>query len=953
MKEQKQRIQCHFISNTHWDREWRYSAQRTRHMLASMLEMVFDIFERDAGFAYFHLDSQTMPIQDYLEVYPEKTDLVKKYVSEGKLLVGPWFCLPDEFCVSGESLIRNLLLGHKMAKELGAVSKTGYSPFGWGQISQLPQIYLGFGIDVASFYRGINTYVAPRSEFIWESPDGSRIIASRLGARPRYNVWYVVQRPVYWNLGDENNREMSWRAGHAPFHFVDKDKREMDYQYAHPRFEYHAENVPRRAAQAIEEQDGDWSTPHRFWSAGHDSSSPDIREVRMIADCAEALRETADVFPSTVKAFQEGLKAERRADWPVVRGEMRHPYTKGSVSALMGWIISARTWIKQENFRTERDLILYAEPLAVFAALLGAPYPKQFIATAYNWLLQNHGHDSIGGCGRDVVYDDVAYRFHQSREISACVTERAMMDIAGSVDLTDWTPDMMALVVLNPLPFARSGVVDLAVEIPLEWTCQGIEILDVNGGKLPLQVCGKTATSRIVQSPNDVANFFPVVRYAVRAELPAVPGMGYTTYRIAPLGYTRSVTPRSLRTSVNTMENEFLAVTMNPNGTFDLTDKQTGGRYLGLGYFVDSGEVGNPWEHVPPENDAIYTTLAELARISVTMEGELETAFRVEIDWPLPLGRTQSDKARCSATRVVRIVSEITLRKGQRWLEIETTIENTVEDHYLRVCFPTRINSEHVHVQSQFDVVQRPVATPDYSLFDERPMSEHPMCSFVDIDDGTRGLALLNEGLKAYTSHDDEQRTIDLTLLRCFPLRICVTQEMTDYSDLDKGSQCLGQSRYRYGVMPHRGDWVEGDVWRASESFNAIFHAAQIGPSQRGRAPLTRSFLELDPATLHVSALKKSEMGDGWMVRLFNPFDHVVNAGMRLNGGRQTQARVQSAVERVQAEFELPNDSVARWRMVRLVSLEEEPLEELRSDVDGWVRFQIGGKKVLTVEFLR
>jgi len=24
-------VQCHFISNTHWDREWRYSMQRTRH----------------------------------------------------------------------------------------------------------------------------------------------------------------------------------------------------------------------------------------------------------------------------------------------------------------------------------------------------------------------------------------------------------------------------------------------------------------------------------------------------------------------------------------------------------------------------------------------------------------------------------------------------------------------------------------------------------------------------------------------------------------------------------------------------------------------------------------------------------------------------------------------------------------------------------------------------------
>ena len=105
--------------------------------------------------------------------------------------MGPWFCLPDEFCVGGESLIRNLLLGHKIANEFGKVSKTGYSPFGWGQISQMPQLYHGFGIDFASFYRGLNTYMAPKSEFYWEGADGTTIYASRLGQRPRYNMWHL------------------------------------------------------------------------------------------------------------------------------------------------------------------------------------------------------------------------------------------------------------------------------------------------------------------------------------------------------------------------------------------------------------------------------------------------------------------------------------------------------------------------------------------------------------------------------------------------------------------------------------------------------------------------------------------------------------------------------------------------------------------------------------------
>lgn len=94
MEKAQQKIQCHFISNTHWDREWRYSAQRTRYMLVYMLDMLLDIFEKEPAFKSFHLDSQTVPLQDYLEIYPDKKALLQKHIRAGRLHVGPWFCLP-------------------------------------------------------------------------------------------------------------------------------------------------------------------------------------------------------------------------------------------------------------------------------------------------------------------------------------------------------------------------------------------------------------------------------------------------------------------------------------------------------------------------------------------------------------------------------------------------------------------------------------------------------------------------------------------------------------------------------------------------------------------------------------------------------------------------------------------------------------------------------------------
>ncbi|MBN2315116.1 MAG: hypothetical protein JXM79_14395 [Sedimentisphaerales bacterium] len=949
----QKRIQCHFVSNTHWDREWRYSMQRTRYMLVNMLDMLFDIFEKEPNFKSFHLDSQTIPIQDYLEIRPEREALVKKYVSEGRLVIGPWFCLPDEFCVGGESLIRNLLLGHRIALRFGKVGKSGYSPFSWGQISQMPQIYKGFGIHFAAFYRGINTIVAPRSEIIWEGPDGSQLVVSRLGYRPRYNVWYVIQRPVYYNEKEVDNRKMSWKRGHGPFKFIDQANCELDAQYAHPRIDYFKERIAEQAQQAIDEQNDDWTTAHRFWSCGHDSSCPDIREVQMIADCDEALGETADVFHSTLAGFQKGVCENIPPDLPVVKGEMRHTFTKGSSGVFFGRIISARTDIKQDNFRTERALTCYAEPLAVFAALLGVPYPQGFIDRAYNWLLQNHGHDSIGGCSRDIISEDMLFRSRQTREISSCVMERAMLDITGSINLSNYSHEDMALVVFNPAPFTRTEVISAAIDIPLEWDCESFEILDEKGERSTLQFCDKVDPHyQIVQDKNDCANIFPMTRYHIRAEFKDIPGMGYRTFFVKPVETPKLAQPKTMLTSPLTMENEHLAVTVNSNGTLTVRDKKTDRLFEGLGYFRDSSEIGNPWEHYAAPNESVFTTLNEKAQVALVRDGELEASFRITINWALPAGRTKDEKARSEDLKTYKIVNTVTLRRDQPWVDVTTEVDNCVEDHYLQVSFPTGIKTDSVMVQGQFDVIQRPVAAPDYSLYEEPPQTEHPMNSFIDMSDGQIGLALLNEGLKAYQTDNDPANTVSLTLLRCFPLRICVTTEMTDYSRTDKGSQCPGKQSFRYAIMPHRGDWEEARIWQAAERFNLAFVAGQIGPTKEGTQPLSKSFLELRPDTLHLSAIKRSESDKGWIVRLFNPSCRTISAGIRLNAGHTGQPKTQSPVERAQNHFALLQDNRNPWNSVRVVTLEEIFERDLMMDDDSWVNFEIEGKKILTVEFL-
>ena len=170
----------HIVSHTHWDREWYLPFQIFRARLVKMIDSLLNILSKEADFRYFTLDGQTIVLEDYLEIRPDKAEELKKRIKEGRILIGPWYILPDEFLVSGESLIRNLILGDKIARKFGRVMRIGYMPDTFGHIEEMPQIRRGFEIDNFVFWRGYTADEKRRSEFIWRAKDGSEVIAVNL-----------------------------------------------------------------------------------------------------------------------------------------------------------------------------------------------------------------------------------------------------------------------------------------------------------------------------------------------------------------------------------------------------------------------------------------------------------------------------------------------------------------------------------------------------------------------------------------------------------------------------------------------------------------------------------------------------------------------------------------------------------------------------------------------------
>ena len=158
------------VPHTHWDREWYQTHEQFRYRLVQLMDGLLDLLERDPAFLHFTLDGQTILLDDYFEVRPEARDRVEKLVWSGRLLIGPWYVLPDEWLVSGEALIRNLRLGLDRSEAMGGSMKIGYVPDQFGHVGQLPQIFASFGMEGAVLWRGVGADIN-ETLFDWEAAD--------------------------------------------------------------------------------------------------------------------------------------------------------------------------------------------------------------------------------------------------------------------------------------------------------------------------------------------------------------------------------------------------------------------------------------------------------------------------------------------------------------------------------------------------------------------------------------------------------------------------------------------------------------------------------------------------------------------------------------------------------------------------------------------------------------
>ena len=813
----------HLVSHTHWDREWYLPFQQFRLKLVHLIDNLLVLLESDQHYKHFMLDGQTIVLDDYLLLRPEREETIRGHVQSGRLLIGPWHILPDEFLVSPEALIRNLLEGDYTARRFGPKMMVGYIPDPFGHIGQLPQVFRGFGLETTAFRRGLSDEAC---ELWWEAPDGSRVFT------------------VYLRDGYDNAANLPTSD---PAQFVSEVRRLRD-------------SLAR-----------DSSTSHILLMHGTDHMEPQPDTTTALArvdgqlDGDHLIHST---LPAYIAAVQSAIR-QSQAAIPVLQGELRSPKRHH----LLPGVLSARMWIKQRNHICETLLEKWAEPFSAWATLVereAQPHngyrraeslanPTPILRQAWRMLMECHPHDSICGCSVDQVHDEMRPRFDQAEQVSEEITRHSLQTLAEVIDTrSPSSHSPAAILVFNPVAGPRTDRVWVSVGEPfLKGT---YEIVDETGRVLPYEVAKASTTESAVQ-------------FIARN----VPGYGYRTFWLRPAVERHFA---SVPSTSRTIENEFFVVEAVPaDGTLIVKDRRTGAVYPGLNRFMDGGDAGDEYNYSPPETETPVSGAVQSVRAE---RGAARQSIEIAFTLQVPAALSEDRQTRSTGKVPLTITTRVILLPGVPRVDIETEVNNPARDHRLRVHFPAPVSVDTADHDGHFEVVRRPIGLPaSDDSWVEQPRPEVPQRAFTDVSDDKVGLMIANRGLPEVEALRvaDGSTEIALTLLRCvgwlsrddFPMRRGHAGPMLP----TPGAQMIGQWAFDYSIIPHTGCWQS--AFREAYAFNVPLRAVVATVHAGGGLSSAAAFVRAVPETFVISAVKEAEEGQGWIVRGYNIGAEAIN----------------------------------------------------------------------------
>ncbi|MDT2849913.1 alpha-mannosidase [Vagococcus carniphilus] len=843
----------YIISHSHWDREW-YMPYEQHHMrLIRLMDDLLELFKTNPDFNSFHLDGQTIILDDYLQVRPEKRQEVQEAIDKGKLKIGPFYILQDDFLISSEANARNTLIGLEEARQWGKPTMLGYFPDTFGNMGQTPQMMEEAGIKAAAFGRGVKPtgfnnavindekYASQFSEMLWEGPDQSKIFGLL------FANWY------------SNGNEIP----------TTKEEALAFWNQKLPDAEQYA------------------STNHLLMMNGVDHQ-PVQKDVTEAIKLANELYPDYEFIHSSFDDYLEAVMNDLPENLSTVEGELTSQETDGWYT--LANTSSARIYLKQKNTTVERQLENITEPLATMAYEVTGTYPHDELRYAWKTLMQNHPHDSICGCSVDEVHQEMMTRYQKSEEVGKFLADEALTALTSEINTSSFSSDSKPFVVFNTSGHTKNQVVETTIEwkrqtfaegVPLELFHQleeevkeltNFHVVDENGHVVPAEVI-KTEVAFDYDLPTDRFRIpYMAIYVTVRLNLVAMPGMSWTTYALTE-GKQEQITTSLVDESTMTLENDLVKAEILENGLINFTDKLRNHTYPSGLIYENVGDIGNeyifkqPWEdkalyaHDFPTTREVITNSPFVAEILITQTMMIPESAEELLDLEMRAVYEMRQRKANRSDKLVpfEIKTIVRLEKNSGQIKFNTSFDNQMKDHRLRVLFPSGLETSAHFAESIFEVVERPNLVNAATW--ENPTNPQHQQAFVNVHDEQLGMTVANFGLNEYEVLPQDS-TIALTILRA-------VGELGDWGYFPTPeAQCLGQQSVKFAIGFHGTDDMYQTFIEAKQ-FQVPMIVSETD-QHIGKLNPTHQFLGIDSKQYALTAIKRVEHGEDIITRGFN-----------------------------------------------------------------------------------
>jgi alpha-mannosidase len=426
----KKKHKIFMVGTTHFDPVWMWTWDEGMASIRSTFRSALDRMKENPGFIYSF--SCPAVFEWIREVDPPMFAEIKQRVQEGRWdLVEGWWLQPDCTLLSGESYVRQGLYGQRyLLEHFGKISKSGFNTDSFGHSAMLPQIYKKSGMDSYVFGRPTPTEKnLPGPMFMWESPDGSQILAFRCGSDGANSYPLNVKESI-----DELGAAIC-TIGHDML---------------------------------------------MLYGVSNHGGAPTKKAITEISAMIDDTDKKFDIGFSSVAGFCE---QQDRKSLPVVRDELL-------VKAF--GVFCNHTEVKKNNRRCEYTL-LNAERFALVASMLtDRKYPSAALTQCWKDTLFNQFHDIIGGASVRNSYFDARNMHGRALQTANEIVHYSLQAITRTIDtskpgfpLLVWNPNTF------DLDTAVEAELQWAWEFP--WYNGPLKLSDHTGKAIPCQIIHETS----------------------------------------------------------------------------------------------------------------------------------------------------------------------------------------------------------------------------------------------------------------------------------------------------------------------------------------------------------------------------------------------------------------------------------------------------------------------------